>query len=361
MLRTVLGTAGQSSGENNSKLLELADRDGDTPHANGDTHAHAQPTAVDEEDEHDHEAPPGISSVITQVVVRQEHSVAQEPAAQPRLAAGEDQEVRNTWKNKLRSILCCLAPPANDQYVRQDEGPVVIRPPAPPPPTWSEPVIGPIAEEDRGKKTLVLDLDETLVHSSFKPIPQPDYVIPVEIEGRIVDVYVLKRPFVDHFLRTVGHRFEVVVFTASLGKYADPLLDLLDKANVVRWRLFREACCPYEGSYVKDLQCLGRDLCDVIIVDNSPHSYIFQPENALPIGTFIDDPQDQELLDCLETLLAVERADDVRKQLAAVLARKGAGVFTGFGSAVGAYAAAGGASDGAAAVAAAAAGSSLRQ
>lgn len=42
-----------------------------------------------------------------------------------------------------------------------------------------------------------------------------------------------------------------MVFTASLGKYADPLLDLLDKANVVRWRLFREACYPYEGSYVK--------------------------------------------------------------------------------------------------------------
>ncbi len=43
----------------------------------------------------------------------------------------------------------------------------------------------------------------------------------------------------------------------------------------------------------QDLQCLGRELSDVIIVDNSPHSYIFQPENALPIGTFIDDPQDQ--------------------------------------------------------------------
>lgn len=68
---------------------------------------------------------------------------------------------------------------------------------------------GALSDEDKGKKTLVLDLDETLVHSSFKPIPQPDYVIPVEIEGRIVDVYVLKRPFVDHFLRTVGHRFEV--------------------------------------------------------------------------------------------------------------------------------------------------------
>lgn len=36
---------------------------------------------------------------------------------------------------------------------------------------------------DRGKKTLVLDLDETLVHSSFTPIDKPDIVQPVEIDG----------------------------------------------------------------------------------------------------------------------------------------------------------------------------------
>ena len=68
--------------------------------------------------------------------------------------------------------------------------------------------------------TLVLDLDETLVHSSFRPIPNPDFVIPVEIEGKVVDVYVLKRPHMDHFMAEVGGRFEVVVFTASLSKYA---------------------------------------------------------------------------------------------------------------------------------------------
>ena len=72
----------------------------------------------------------------------------------------------------------------------------------------------------------------------------------------MVDVYVLKRPHVDRFLAAVAERFEVVVFTASLGKYADPLLDLLDPAGAVRWRLFREACVPYEGSYVKDLRCV---------------------------------------------------------------------------------------------------------
>ena len=141
-----------------------------------------------------------------------------------------------------------------------------------------------------------------------------------------MDVYVLKRPFVDHFLRAAGQRFEVIVFTASLGKYADPLLDLLDRSGVVRWRLFREACYPYEGSYVKDLQCMGRDMSQIILVDNSPHSYAFQPENAIPIETFIDDMQDQELLECLDLLLSVEKAEDVRSALAEGLSRRDAGL-----------------------------------
>ena len=83
--------------------------------------------------------------------------------------------------------------------------------------------LAPAAEQDAGKITLVLDLDETLVHSSFRPVPNPDFIIPVEIEGKIVDVYVLKRPHMDHFMAYVGQRFEVVVFTASLSKYAGAL------------------------------------------------------------------------------------------------------------------------------------------
>ncbi len=113
----------------------------------------------------------------------------------------------------------------------------------------------------------------------------------------------------------VGPRFEVVVFTASLAKYADPLLDLMDTAGLVRWRLFREACCCYQGNYVKDLSCLGRELADTIIVDNSPHSYVFQPANAVPIETFIDDMEDQALLELLPQLLQVCDVDDVRQHL----------------------------------------------
>ena len=143
-----------------------------------------------------------------------------------------------------------------------------------------DPFIGPALSSDRGKPCLVLDLDETLVHSSFKPVTGADYIVPVEIDGSNTDVYVLKRPWVDYFMEEMGKYYEIVVFTASLSKYADPLLDLLDVGNVIRWRLFREHCYPYQGNYVKDLTSLGRPMHKTIIIDNSPHSYAFQARSS---------------------------------------------------------------------------------
>ena len=148
----------------------------------------------------------------------------------------------------------------------------------------------------------MLDLDETLVHSVFRPVPRADYVLPVEIEGVVHYVYVCKRPGCDIFLEQLGRTYEVVVFTASLAKYADPLLDLLDSANVIRARLYREACVFHEGNFVKDLSLLGRDARTTIIVDNSPASYLFQPENALACDTFIDDAADRELYVLMDVL-----------------------------------------------------------
>lgn len=166
------------------------------------------------------------------------------------------------------------------------------------------------------KKTLVLDLDETLVHSSFKPVPNADFVLSIELEGEIHHVYVLKRPGVDQFLQTVAKKFEVVVFTASLSKYADPLLDILDPHGWVHQRLFREACVQHYGNYVKDLSQLGRELSHSIIVDNSPYSYIFQPENALPIVSWFNDPTDTQLFQMLPILDTLAECDNVITVLA---------------------------------------------
>jgi RNA polymerase II subunit A small phosphatase-like protein len=176
-------------------------------------------------------------------------------------------------------------------------------------------VIGSQLPQDAGKKCLVLDLDETLVHSSFKPTQNPDYIIPVEIEGTVHQVYVCKRPGVDEFLRDMSKNYEIVVYTASLSKYADPLLDRLDPDRVIRYRLFREHCVQYEGNYVKDLSLLDREISQTIIIDNSPMSYLFHPRNAIGCSSFIDDMCDRELHSIGRFLTAIRDSEDVRSQL----------------------------------------------
>ncbi|KAF2763590.1 NIF-domain-containing protein [Teratosphaeria nubilosa] len=174
-------------------------------------------------------------------------------------------------------------------------------------------LLPPLRPELRGRKCLVLDLDETLVHSSFKILHQADFTIPVEIEGQYHNVYVIKRPGVDAFLKAVGELYEVVVFTASVSKYGDPLLDQLDIHHVVHHRLFRESCYNHQGNYVKDLSMVGRDLRETIIIDNSPTSYIFHPQHAVPISSWFSDAHDNELLDLIPVLtdLAGSQVSDV--------------------------------------------------
>ncbi|GMI57811.1 hypothetical protein ScalyP_jg11931 [Parmales sp. scaly parma] len=164
----------------------------------------------------------------------------------------------------------------------------------------------------KGKKCLVLDLDETLVHSSFRAVPNADFVIPVNIEDQVHYVYVAKRPGVENFLKVLSEFYELVIYTASLNKYADPLLDLLDTHKTISARLFRESCVHYEGNYVKDLSIINRDLTQSIIIDNSPQSYIFQPENAIDCSSFIDDPMDRELDQIMSFLLSIKDEPDVR-------------------------------------------------
>merc|ERR1719433_1670360 len=174
-----------------------------------------------------------------------------------------------------------------------------------------KPLLPELQAQDLHKKCLVIDLDETLVHSSFKPISNADFIVPVEIDGTIHQVYVLKRPHVDEFLCKMGELFECVLFTASLAKYADPVTDLLDKWDVFHSRLFRESCVFHRGNYVKDLSRLGRELHKIIIVDNSPASYIFHPDNAVPVASWFDDMNDRELLDLIPFFERVSKADNV--------------------------------------------------
>jgi RNA polymerase II subunit A small phosphatase-like protein len=166
-------------------------------------------------------------------------------------------------------------------------------------------------EQMKGRKTLVLDLDETLVHSCFQPVNNADFVIPIVIEGTKHTVYVLKRPFVDDFLTEMGKLYEIVVFTASVSLYANPLLDLLDTNKVISHRLFREHCTFLDGSYVKDLSRLGRDLAHTIIIDNSKNCYKLQPENAMGSLTWLEDKRDAQLVRMIPYLVKIYQENQV--------------------------------------------------
>lgn len=106
--------------------------------------------------------------------------------------------------------------------------------------------------------------------------------------------------------------FEIIIYTASLAEYADPVIQLIDQHHVVSARLFRNNCSFFNGIYVKDLAQLNRNLKDIIIIDNSEQSFLFQPENAILIKNFFDDMEDAELFGLMPFLEFLSKSYDVR-------------------------------------------------
>lgn len=193
----------------------------------------------------------------------------------------------------------------------------------------------------RRKKTLILDLDETLIHSLSRGSPRSfnssSASAPRMIEIKLNNVaslyYVHKRPYCDFFLKEISKWFELQIFTASVKEYADPIIDWLENdivdftndsgkshvqppSKIFTRRYYRTDCTYREGvGYIKDLSKFfpkEEDLKHVIILDNSPISYALHEDNAVMIEGWINDQSDRDLVNLLPMLHSLSLCIDVR-------------------------------------------------
>ena len=166
------------------------------------------------------------------------------------------------------------------------------------------------------KVSLVLDLDETLVHASFERPEVYDFDITVKYNNVDTVIYVQKRPGVDQFIRTVAWEFDVFIFTASMAEYAVPVVQKILPCFPTERILTRPYCRLINGMIVKDLSIFQRDLARMILVDNSDQSFLLQPENGILVESFVGNYMDDVLLGkLLPFLRECAAAPDVRRLL----------------------------------------------
>ena len=156
----------------------------------------------------------------------------------------------------------------------------------------------PPMDTNKYKYTLVLDLDETLVHY-------------IEEKDRH---YVQVRPFAEYFISEMGKYFELVIFTSAEEEYANIVLEEIDKNKVITHKLYRRHVEYNDGLCLKDLDKIGRDIKRVCIIDNDKNNFKLHVDNGIEIKEFLGEQDDNELDLLGDLLMSIieSNADDIR-------------------------------------------------
>ena len=153
-------------------------------------------------------------------------------------------------------------------------------------------------KDPKYKYTLVLDLDETIIH----------YIKYKKSE------YIQVRPYLDDFIQELSHFYEIVIFTSSNQSYADLAINGIDTEKRIKYRLYRQHTIKIGNTYIKDLTKLGRDLKKIIIIDNCSENYSLQPKNGINVMDFTGSKDDDILFYLKQDLINLykKNPEDVR-------------------------------------------------
>lgn len=191
---------------------------------------------------------------------------------------------------------------------------------------------------------MLLDIDETLVYSrtstaiktprfrrsnstgdsgafTYRPGSQSmEATFTLLLGGQNISFHSQKRPFCNTFLKTMGRKFDIGLFTASCREYAEAIANWLDAdLNIIKYLFHRDHCVWENGRLVKDIEFIRCDIKKTVIVDNSPTYIAKTPKNGLPCKSFYGDTHDSELRKLTELLVGLNTtSEDIRHELAMV-------------------------------------------
>lgn len=178
------------------------------------------------------------------------------------------------------------------------------------------------------RKLLLFDLDETLAHCvRGAPEVEPDVMLEITTpKGFKVQAKFNIRPYTIEMLEIVNKHYEVGVFTASQGHYADVILNYIDpQRKYFQHRFYRESCIKASDNvYVKDLRIFKNvPMKDVLLVDNAVYCFGLQLSNGIPVMPFKEDKSDREFELLTKLLMRIAHENDVRTTLQAAFALEG--------------------------------------
>ena len=97
------------------------------------------------------------------------------------------------------------------------------------------------------------------------------------------------------FLKFIQSNFEVVVWSAGEAQYVYDRLTYCGIVSYVDYVLSREHCSVIGGNYIKNLNKLGRNLQNVVLLDDNFDSCLLNVQNCIPVKKF-QGYDDEELL-----------------------------------------------------------------